>query len=334
MISLKYRRILTFILSFILGLSTSLYLSAWSKQPVLIQKPLQLVQEGQQLYQVGKFAQAAELWQEAADAYQQIGDEEAVAKSLINKAQALQNLGLAPKACTTLLEAFALDNPDCTSEQVEQLLQILSPEQDSLSLSQAIGLRSLGNVLRRQGILAQSQEVLQLSLSIVENSPEASATWLSLGNTERALGNQIRDRWDYEEITDIIDRKSLEDALGIYQQAFDNYRQATKIPSSAPLPPIQAQLNHFQLLLELQKWWTAQINRRTISWSRQGESQLVSRAEDFLSTLQLNLSEEQTALSPQIESNLNSLDCQGQRLLVKLCMLWEPIPNFGEPELC
>ena len=307
MISLKYLRVLAFTLLVLLGLFSSLYLPAWSKQSVQTQRPLQFVQEGQQLYQVGKFAQAAELWQKAADVYKQVGDEEGVAKSLINKAQALQNLGLAPKACTTLLEAFSVDNPDCTSEQVAQLLQILSSQQNSLSLSQAIGLRSLGNVLRRQGILAQSKDVLQLSLSIVEDSPEASSTWLSLGNTERALGNQIRDRWDYEKITAIIDRKSLEDALGIYQQAFDNYRQATAIPSSAPLPQIQAQLNHFQLLLELQKWWTAQINRRIASWSRQGESQLVTRAEDFLSTLELSLNEDLTALSAQIESNLSSL---------------------------
>ncbi len=307
MISIKYCRILAFILSVLLGLFSSLYLSAWSKPSVQTQKPLQLVQEGQQLYQGGKFSQAAELWQEAADAYEQVGDKEGVTKSLINKAQALQDLGLAPKACKTLLEAFGVENPDCTSEQVAQLLKILSQQRNSLSLSQAIGLRSLGNVRQRQGILVQSKAILQLSLSIPESSSEASATRLSLGNTEQALGNQIRDRWDYEEITAIIDRKSLEDALGIYQEAFDNYIQAANLKSSPPLAQIQAQLNHFRLLLELQQWWSSQTNRRIASWSRQGESDLIGRAEDFLSALELSLSEDLTTLSSQIESGLTGL---------------------------
>ena len=307
MIARKYHRILAFILSVLLGLFSSLYLPAWSEHSAQTKKALELAREGQQHYNAGKFDQAAELWQEAADVYEQAGEGEGMVKSLINKTQALQDLGLAPKACKTLLAAFAVDNPDCSSEQVDQLLQMLSPQRDSLSLIQAIGLRSLGNVLRRQGILAQSKAILQLSLSIAEGSPEASATWLSLGNTERALGNQIRDRWDYEEITAIIDRQSQEAALGIYQQAFHNYRQATTVASSPPLPKIQAQLNHFQLLLDLQKWWAAQTNRRIASWSRLGESQLMARAEDFLSQLELNLSEDVRALSAQIESNLTSL---------------------------
>jgi CHAT domain-containing protein len=307
MIARNYRHILAFILSVLLGLFSSLCLPAWPEHSAQTNKALELAREGQQHYNAGKFDQAAELWQEAADAYEQAGEGEGMVKSLINKAQALQDLGLAPKACKTLLEAFAVDNSGCSSEQVDKLLKVLSQQRDSLSLSQAIGLRSLGNVLRRQGILAQSKAILELSLSISEGSPEASATWLSLGNTEGALGNQIRDRWDYEEITAIIDRKSQEAALGIYQQAFHNYRQAATVASSPPLPKIQAQLNHFQLLLDLQKWWAAQTNRRIASWSKLGESQLIARAEDFLSQLELNLSEDVRALSAQIESNLTSL---------------------------
>jgi CHAT domain-containing protein len=155
--------------------------------------------------------------------------------------------------------------------------------------------------------LEQSKAVLQLSLSLAGNSPEASGTWLSLGNTERTLGNQIRDRWDYQEITNIIDSQSLKTALGIYQPAFDDYREAATMSASAPLTQIQAQLNHFQLLLELQQWWSNQTNRRIASWSRQEESQLIERAEDFFSSLQLSLSQDLTTLSTQIQSLLPSL---------------------------
>lgn len=307
MMARKYHRILAFILSVLLGLFSSFFLPAWSHNSAQTSKALELIQQGQQHYNLGKFDRAAQLWQEAADAYEQAGQNEGMLKSLINKAQALQDLGLVSKACKTLLKAFAVDDSACSPDQADQLLKILSPQQDSLSLNQAIGLRSLGNVLRRQGILAQSQEILQLSLSVAESSPEASATWLSLGNTERALGNQIRARWDYEEITAIIDRQSQESALGIYEPAFHSYRQATTVAFSPPLPQIQAQLNHLQLLLDLQKWWADQTNRRIASWSRLGESQLITRAEDFLSELQWNLSEKIQALLTQIESNFSHL---------------------------
>jgi CHAT domain-containing protein len=307
MMNRTYQSIFTLILLFGLGLFSSLYLPAWSQQATQSEIALELVQDGQRYYQAGKFDQAAEHWQQAADTYEQVGEEEGMTKSLINKAQALQELGLVPKACETLLEALGANHSDCSPENIDQAIETHSSNQDSLALFHAIGLRSLGDVLRRQGLLEQSQSSLELSLAVAEGSPQASATWLSLGNTKQELGNRTRDRWDYEEITAIIDQKSLDTALEIYQPAFKDYRQAATLESSPPLPPIQAQLNHFQLLLDLQQWWITQTNQRIASWSRQGEPQLIERAEDFLSALELNLSKDQTALSAQIESNLNNL---------------------------
>ncbi|NJQ98545.1 MAG: hypothetical protein HC784_15050, partial [Hydrococcus sp. CSU_1_8] len=181
------------------------------------------------------------------------------------------------------------------------------PATKTFSLTQAIGLRSLGDVLRRQGILEQSQAVLQLSWTIAKNTSEESATLLSLGNTERAIGNQIRDRSDYEAITEIIERQSQEAVLAPYQPAFNAYNQAATVASSSPIPRLQAQLNHLKLLLDLQKWWTDQANRRIASWSRFNEFESVEMGKNFLSALERKLSEEELKEQSKIESNLATL---------------------------
>ncbi|KYC38051.1 hypothetical protein WA1_37485 [Scytonema hofmannii PCC 7110] len=321
MIVKKYRRIVVFILLILFGLVLTLSISAWMNisrakaksyiPEVKIEnssnRALQLAREGQQRYNAGQFDEAAKLWEEAAGAYKQMGDREGISKSLINRSQALQDLGLYPKACKTLLEAFAVKNPSCSQEQIESFLTNLSQQQNSISQTQAVGLRSLGEVLRRQGLLKQSKKVLQLSLSVMKESPEASAVLLSLGNTERALGKQIRDRWDYEVVTEIIDRKSQEAALAPYQEALKNYVQAATVTSALPISKIQAQLNHFKLLLEIEKWWEEQTNRRIASWSKFGEPQLVERARDFLTQLKVKLDRDVQAVQSQIESTLATL---------------------------
>ncbi|MBR8836732.1 MAG: CHAT domain-containing protein [Stigonema ocellatum SAG 48.90 = DSM 106950] len=314
MIVRKYRRVVVLILLVLFGLVFALSVSTWSnisraevRGNNLGSRALQLAREGQQSYDAAKFDEAAQLWEEAAAAYKQMGDREGISKSLINKSQALQDLGLYPKACKTLLQAFAVNNPSCSQEQIDSFLTNLSQQQDSISLTQSIGLRSLGEVLRRQGLLKQSEKVLQLSLSVLKESPESSAVLLSLGNTERAIAKQRRDRWDYEAITEIIDSKSQKAALAPYQPALNDYVLAATVTSGSPIPKIQAQLNHFKLLLELQKWWEEQTNRRIASWSKFGEPQLIQRAKDFLSQLEVKLSHDAQALQSQIESTLATL---------------------------
>jgi CHAT domain-containing protein len=306
-IARRYYRMAVLILSTLLGLALAIAAPVGANSTG---NALELARQGQQRYDAGQFAAAAQLWQEAADAYKQSGDGEGMTKSLINKSQALQDLGLYPKACKTLLQAIALENPaECSPEEVERLLNRLYQRQDPLTLTQAIGLRGLGDVLRRQGILSQSEAVLQLALITADGTPEASATLMSLGNVQRALGSQTRDRWDYEEITEIIDRQSLEAALAPYENAFVSYRRAATMASAsaAPVAQIQAKLNYFTLLLDLKKWWDAQTERRIASWSRFNESRLIGRSKDFLSALDLKLNEDASAWQAQIESSLTAL---------------------------
>ncbi|TFI52697.1 CHAT domain-containing protein [Mastigocladus laminosus UU774] len=305
MIIKKYRRLIILLISVLFGLFSTLSLPAWSNSKS--NQALQLAQQGQQSYNIGNFDQAIELWQAAAQAYQQMGDKEGVTKSLINQSQALQELGLYPKACKTLLQAFAVANPTCNPDQIDKFLTKIAQQQNSLSLIQATGLRSLGEVFRRQGLLEQSQKVLQLSLTALDKSPQSSAVLLSLGNTERTLGNQIRDRWDYEQITAIIDQKSEDAALAPYQKAFQYYTQAAAVTSAPAIVKTQAQLNHYKLLLENQSWWREQTNRRIVSWLRFGESKLIARAKDFLSELESKLSRDGQTLQSQIESSLATI---------------------------
>ncbi len=301
----KYRRLIILFISAVFGLLSTLSFPAWSNSKS--NQALELAQQGQQSYNVGNFDQAIQLWQAAAQAYQQMGDKEGVTKSLINQSQALQELGLYPKACKTLLQAFAVANPTCNSEQIDKFLTNITQQQNSFSLIQATGLRSLGEVLRRQGLLEQSQKVLQLSLTALDKSPQSGAVLLSLGNTERTLGNQVRDRWDYEQITAIIDQKSQDAALAPYQKAFQYYTQAAGVTSAPAIVKTQAQLNHYKLLLENQAWWREETNRRIVSWTRFGESKLIARAKDFLSELESKLSRDGQSLQNQIESSLATI---------------------------
>ena len=344
---IRYRNLLIFILCSLLGLSSTFFVPAFSHetrsldntnfetiqvkqneinskiflaQAEIDSNPdiLALAREGQKRYDAGQFGEASDLWQQAAEAYNKIGDEEGLFKSLVNQAQALQNLGLYPRACKTLLQAFSVDQPDCNPEQVELLISQFSESPDQLSLDGAIGFRSLGDVLRRQGQLVDSQKALEISLSKAQGSPEEASTQLSLGNTEKALGIQARNRWDYEEITEIIASQSQSDALEPDISAIQSYKQVETISSTPLITKVQAQLNHLSLLLDIKKWWNEQANRRIASWSRANNSRLIPRAEGFLSLLNTELNTEISTLQTAIESNINNLPLTHAAVFAKI----------------
>jgi CHAT domain-containing protein len=332
----QYRQIVILILSALFGLFSTLSIPAWSnssaKAPTVpmvksVDRAVDLFQQGQQRYTAGQLEAAIKLWQESAEAYQKVSDREGVTKSLINQSQALQDLGLYPRACRTLLQSFAVENPDCSQKQLDRLITTLSPQRNSLSATQAIGLRSLGDVLRKQGNFRQSQTVLQLSLSGLQGSPEAGSVLLSLGNTARALGNQVRSGWNYEEITEIIDRKLQKDALAPYQQAFNYYRQAASVTPAPSTAKIQAQLNHFQSLLDIRKWWENQAQQRLESCSRLGDAQLCQRAKEFLTQLEVQLNQDGAALQEQIESQLTTLPPSRTALYTRISFAQSLIQN-------
>ncbi|WP_036477775.1 CHAT domain-containing protein [Myxosarcina sp. GI1] len=304
------RRILTFICLVGLGLVLAFF-------PARLQatEALDLALAGQQQYQRGNLTAAAELWQQAADAYQEADDADNVSRSLINQAQALRDLGLYPKACRTLILALSDDRRDCNSEVLEDLVASAKQE-NTLTLDRAIGWRSLGDISRRQGMLEQARSMLNLSLKATQNTSEMGTTLLSLGNVERAMGDRVRDRWEYEEVTEIIERQSLESALAPNRAAIDTYRTAAK--SSVPLTQLQSQLNQLNLILDTRTWWQQQAQRRMSTQARMGMTQQLERTKSFIARLE-ELQQQQIAkLQTEIESSLNILTPSRQALFARI----------------
>jgi CHAT domain-containing protein len=186
----------------------------------------------------GQSPEAIKTWQRAAATYEQAGNKMGVIGSLINRVEALQALGLNTQA----LQALGLSTQQADTEfqsallHVEQILQ----QQPDLNLK-VTGLQSLGQALRRVGNLSKSQEVLQKSLKVAQDSKLSraeSSALLELGNTERALGNRAIAIGKEQE-----EQKHTQEAIAYYKRAADS-------PSLA----LQAQLNLLNLSIETGNW--------------------------------------------------------------------------------
>jgi CHAT domain-containing protein len=311
------RRIIILLLSALLGFVSSLNLPAWSNyqkfslssETIIFnqQQALELAQQGELYYNLGKLSEAFKLWQQAAQAFEKAGDRNGKEKSLINQAQALQDLGLYIQAGDTLLQAFGTDSKKSREEQISQLLKILSQESQPLSSTKIIGLRSLGDILRKQGNLAESKQFLEISLDKTRGTNLEPLVLLSLGNTERALGNQISSRWDYGEITEIIETGSLTGVLEPYQEAFKAYQQAAALESTATITAIQAKINQLSLGNQIENWWIEETNKRIVALSKLDQSKSIATEKQFLSQLEAKLARRRKTLENQITPQLQSL---------------------------
>jgi len=185
--------------------------------------------------ETGKSSDALQSWQQSTKIYSQLKDSKKVAQSQVNQSQAMQDLGLHPRACKTALSVLNsyLQFESCeeisklkTNEELEKLIKEAKTDDKLQKLKElkketidaklksvttsttpyttALALRSLGQSLRLIGGLKQSQKVLETSLQIFEqinNTPETIATYVSLGNTFKTLADseQVRDiRENYE----------------------------------------------------------------------------------------------------------------------------------------
>jgi CHAT domain-containing protein len=213
--------------------------------------------EGQLQLSTGQFDRALQTWQESAGLYQKMGNREAATANQINQAQAMQSLGLYPRACQTLLDALGLQPNGC-----EMGTKFSSPiseptiAQRSVPL-QILGLRSLGNVFRIMGQSDKSVMVLRQSLQLAQqrqaHPADIAAIYLALGNTARASGNQritpVSNAQFSQPIDCLSDRPGTADAY--YQQAAVCYGQAVV---ASPMVALQAELNLFSLMVQTQQW--------------------------------------------------------------------------------
>ena len=201
--------------------------------------------QGQLQLALGQSEDALKTWQQTTDIYTQIGNKDGITQSQINQAQAMQDLGLYPKACKTLLAALKLENRECKISD-KQLQNIQNQPVEKGNFASLLALRSLGNVLRVIGSGEQSQKVLEASLQLAQqlgDSQNIAAAYLSLGNTARTLANR--------EILKPPEREN-------YRQAgLNDYDEAVRL-SPSPTTRLQAQLNQLSLLLEMGNWSEAQ----------------------------------------------------------------------------
>jgi CHAT domain-containing protein len=201
--------------------------------------------------EMGRAADALSTWQEATKIYSQLQEKNKLDQSKINQAQAMQDLGLYPRACNTLLEVLnqEIEVRNCqefSQLSTQQLTDKLGKNTNkSPSLTLVVGLRSLGELLRVIGQPEQSEVVLERSLNLVQklNSPEEEATtYLSIGNTAKTLAESERVRRRRENYD---------------QKALDAYSQVVKL-SKSPITQQQAQLNQLSLLIKLKRFSEAE----------------------------------------------------------------------------
>ncbi len=230
--------------------------------------------QGQQQLAIGQPENALETWQSATNIYGDLGDKQGIFRSEINQAQALQNLGLYPRACQTLLKTLELPAQNCEISATE--LQNLR-EQD-LPL-QILGLRSLGNVLRVIGQTGQSQIVLLKSVELakkLDNYSDFGAIYLNLGNTIRTLGNKkvasevsltspVKNKPINSKQLDCLSVSTDNTSFEYYQQAADCYHLAEL--ANSPKIVVQAQLNLLNLSLQDQRKSTIATLLKTLPTS-------------------------------------------------------------------
>ncbi|MDJ0800157.1 MAG: CHAT domain-containing protein [Calothrix sp. MO_167.B12] len=258
--------------------------------------------------ETGQSSDALKSWQQSTKIYSQLKDADKVAQSQINQSQVMQDLGLHPRACKTILGVLndylqvgsceelrklnINNNNENQSEknntELEKRLQ--KAKASTTPYTTALGLRSLGETLRFIGELGQSQLVLQTSIDMfkqLNNPQEQVASYLSLGNTFKTLA-------DGEIILDLREDYKVE-ALSAYDQVIQL--------SPSPIIRQQAQLNKLGLLLKRKEipaenlsaaqniWASVQPQIQNLSPSRTGVYMQINLARSLVKLLDKNNSQ-------------------------------------------
>ena len=192
-------------------------------------------------------------WRQTTQIYRDLGYSTGVTGSLINQAKALEVSGHYRRACQTLLEAADVDDTTCEfkdSASLEPMVQAFAQQPNSAL--QALGLRSLGNVLRLTGHLTQAKALLEQSIALASelDAPYAlEFSQLSLGQVEGDLYKQAVFRYQQTEVE--ADRQV---ALTFARRALAHYAAAAKIAEAVGgdrLLTLQAHVQRLSLLVHL-----------------------------------------------------------------------------------
>ena len=206
--------------------------------------------------ETGQSAEAIASWQQAAKIYQESGNSQALTQNKLNQVQALQDLGLYPRACKRLLNMLPLEDLS-TCKQIgqltsEKLKAKLKPLTLKPSMTKVLALRNLGDILLTIGQPEQSEEILQTTLALakkIDSTPELAVINLSLLNTSQAL--QIK----------AGDVRSKSQAYA--EQALAAYDKVMSL-STSPATKLQAQLNRLNHLIEQEQWQDTDLLWRSL----------------------------------------------------------------------
>ncbi|MBE8968079.1 CHAT domain-containing protein [Nostocales cyanobacterium LEGE 12452] len=303
-----------YLFSGILGLSLILIQSSSPAQTVKKEKEflknqaVSLTSSGHEQLALDQANEALKTWQESTKIYRQLNDQEGITESLINQNLAFQALGLHKQACNTLLEALKLNTIlgicDTTSQQPalaqkEQLMAVIGKQKPtSVNL---LGLQNLGEVLRILGQLNESETVLQETLTLAKlvSSSKISGIYLSLGNIEQSIYQQLQDKYSWieeplfrEQIANIIPQKA--------QKSLWYYQTLENIPNISKSAKLQAQLNHLTLLISWEQWLSHQQNQANLHQKVNQQIRILVNQIDENSSAFLELSPE-----PSIHARLN-----------------------------
>ena len=302
-----------YLFSGILGLSIIVIQSSDPAQAVKKEKEFlknqaaSLTSSGHEQLALDRANEALKTWQESTKIYRQLNDQEGITESLINQNLAFQALGLHKEACNTLLEALKLNAnlgicdtmQQPTLTQKEQLTAVIGKQKPtSVNL---LGLQNLGEVLRILGQLNESQTVLQETLTLAKlvSSSKISGIYLSLGNIEQSIYQQLQDKYSWieeplfrEQIANIIPQKA--------QKSLWDYQTLENIPNISKSAKLQAQLNHLTLLISWEKWLSHQPNQANLHLKVNQQIRVLVNQIDENSSAFLELSPE-----PSIHARLN-----------------------------
>ena len=235
-----------------LQLLDNLELNSFDSRLILAQT---LNAKGTVLLALGKSEPAFAAWQQATQIYEQLGDTTGVTGSLINQAQALENLGFYRRTCKTLLKAANNDYSCDFSDPNDWKVVLQSFARLENNRLKILGLRNLGDILRQLGDWQHSEQVFNRSLQLEQSPQEKSITLLDLGQLNRAKYRQARNLYARTYLSSIR-QEAQQKAFDAATSALNNYRQGIEIASNSGAKDIatQGQLNQLSLLVDLRQW--------------------------------------------------------------------------------
>lgn len=240
---------------------------------------------GRLKFALGQPAASLQHWQEAITLFDKSKDyqnEKRLAQ--VYTSRAYLELGLFRRACGAVGEVVGYEEITCDQLTVEskdvdnsKLNQVIGQlqNQDNPKI-QVLGLQSLGDILRANGDLSESLQVLKTAskeIPDLRTDPDSDisldhqsiALQLSLGNTYYALGNLERDRqsspiydyqpWRFIETDDVINFqlcKDSESEPSCYERAIDVYKSVSE-KATASLRS-RTQLNLLSLLIDAKQY--------------------------------------------------------------------------------